>query len=251
MSQPWGPVQTDALASTQKIEEIIPAVLRIIASTFGSEGAGYYEFGADGVIFLRFYLIGDEVLTVEQLLARPDLQAYDIPRILSQGFTVDDDYLGAPVTERVFTSIVDHHVGTSVPEFDNWARDHGWEMELNLPLVVGSKPFAALCLYHGAQRSYRPSEIELAEALVKQLSLAVQASRLAEDSRQKAMAETRQKAAQDRAEELTHANAMLMSSVEAVASSADLRALLEHFLLQAMKAAGARGGVVPKTETTG
>jgi len=102
---------------------------------------------------------------------------------------------------------------------------------------VGSIGF---CLADG--RKLKTSDKAFIEGVAKQAALAIRMLDLAEQAKQAAVAATKQKAAQERAAELSRANAVLMSSVEAVANSADPKMLLENFLLEAMRAAGAKGG---------
>ncbi len=238
----------DALAATQKIEEMIPAVLRIISATFDSRATGYFEFAQDGLIFLRFYLIGDQVFSARELIKRPDLQMYDGFRNLEQGFTIDDRYLGEPLMTRTRSTIVNHEAGTSVPAFDAWAKENDWAMELNVPLVVDSHPFAALTLAREADRPYTEVEIELAEALAKQFALAVQASRIASESERRAVAVARAKeqeeAARLRANELVEINSQLRDDLAKLLEGKDAQETLKHILSSALRQLQAEGACI-------
>ena len=75
--------------------------------------------------------------------------------------------------------VIDHAAGTGVPEFDDWCRAHGWELELNVPCLIRGVARGNLVLCRAAGMLYTGAEIALAEALSKQLALAVEADRLA------------------------------------------------------------------------
>jgi signal transduction histidine kinase len=112
--------------------------------------------------------------------------------------------------------------------------------------MMRGEAFGALTLSREADRPYTAAEIELAEVVAKQLSLAVQASRLATESEARAVAiaqaTEQEKAARQTAEKLKRTNDILMESVEVVAASGDVKHLLEHFLRQALSVAGADRG---------
>lgn len=178
---------TDALAVLRNMEEIVPAILKIIAHTFDGPSAAYYEIGEDSTLYLRYYINDGRVVTGAELLAGDGAPPYDLPKILAAGFKVNQDYTGTTDYRRLKTQVINHRLGTSEPAVDAWRRKHNREMELNIPLMLGGEPFGALALSREAERPYTTAEIELAEVVVKQLSLAVQASRLATESEARAV----------------------------------------------------------------
>ena len=209
---------TDALAGAKGMDEIVPAILRIIARVFGTPSAGFFEYDqADDIIHLRYWLMDGNLFTPDALSVLDIDDERFPPRRLTSGFQVPHAYLGFPIKERLGSIVVDHSAGTSEKDFDAWLSANDWAMELNVPLVVGDRSIGALTLNRGATRAYTASEIGLAEALVKQLTLAVQASRLAEESRAQAVAAAvareQQKAADQRATELAEMNEALMREV--------------------------------------
>ena len=238
---------TDALATARGHDEIVPTVLEIAAQTFGIETAAFYEHPGD-TVYLRYWLHEGRVLRPAELLALDPLGQHAVFRRLASGFTTPVAYLGTPPSARTRAVVIDHAAGTLEPDFDAWTRAHGWELELNVPCVVGGTARGALVLYRGAGAAYTPAEVALAEALAKQLALAMEADRLAREVRdrdvERAVARERVAAAEARGAELQQANDAMRRSVERAGAALGIDALLEAFLLEAMAVAGASGGAV-------
>ena len=237
----------DALTAIDDLDEFVPATLRIVAQTFGTENCAFYEHGDKAPIYLRYWLMGDRVLRPNDLVTL-DSESFATVRRLAAGFTVPDAHLGTPVRNRTRAVILDHTCGTSEPEFHEFACKHGWATELNVPLVVDGYAEGALLIYRPAGTTYTSAEIGLAEALGKQLALAMQASRLATEKRSQAVetaiAREQEQAAQERAAELAKANEALRRGVERLAEVGNIDALLDSFLLEAMTVTGASAGAV-------
>ncbi|MBD2021124.1 GAF domain-containing protein [Leptolyngbya sp. FACHB-36] len=178
------------------------------------------------------------VFRPEELLAL-DGDRFAIIRRLASGFTVPDIYLGTPVRERTRAVVVDHLAGTSEPDFDEFACVNGWHVELNVPLVVDDCADGALVIYRSADEQFTPAEVTLAESLGKQLALAMQANRLATESKLKAVetaiAREQEKAAQERAVELAKANDALGRSLNRLANNRNLNSFLGHVLQEALQ----------------
>ena len=237
----------DALTAIDDLDEFVPATLRIVAQAFETENCAFYEHGDKAPIYLRYWLMGDRVLRPDDLVTL-DSESLATVRRLAAGFTVPDAHLGTSVRNRTRAVILDHTCATSEPEFHEFACRNGWAIELNVPLVVDGHAEGALLIYRPAGTIYTPAEIGLAEALGKQLALAMQASRLATEKRSQAVetaiAREQEQAAQARAAELAKANEALRRGVERLAKVGNIDALLDSFLLEAMTVTGASAGAV-------
>jgi signal transduction histidine kinase len=240
----------DAMAEIEDLDEFIPAVLKIVAQTFQAgqtENCAYYEHGTDDRVYLRYWLFENQVFRPEELLAL-DGDRFATVRRLAGGFIVPDTYLGTPVRERTQTVILDHAAGTPEPEFDKFTCANGWHMELNVPLFVNGSPEAALVIYRPAGQQFTPVEVTLAESLGKQLALAMQANRLATESKSKAVesaiAREQELAAQERAAELAKVNEALRRSAIGLATANNIEDILTVFLREAIAASGASAGAV-------
>ena len=212
----------DALAVAHGLDEIVPTVLAIVAKTFGIEAAAYFEHtGTEGeLVFLRYWLFEGRVLRADELLAADPTT----PRRWVDGFSVPPAY---PVAMRPATRptaiVIDHAAGTGVPEFDDWCRAHGWELELNVPCLIRGVARGSLVLCRAAGMLYTGAEIALAEALSKQLALAVEADRLAravrEGAVEAALTRERQHAADAQAAELARSHGALQAVIDAQATA--------------------------------
>ncbi|MEM9567538.1 MAG: GAF domain-containing sensor histidine kinase, partial [Cyanobacteria bacterium P01_E01_bin.34] len=82
-------------------------------------------------------------------------------------------------------------------------------------------------------------DIELAQALSNQATLAVQLTRLAEDAKQTAVLQVQEKAAQERAAELVKTNEAIARTLEALTTTPELNEFLGQILTQIVEQIGA------------
>jgi PAS domain S-box-containing protein len=83
------------------------------------------------------------------------------------------------------------------PELRNYLNSGGTKKFLRIPTLVGGRVRGFIGIRHGERPSYRPEEIELAQALAHQAMLAIQLNEFAEQSRQAAILEERNRMARD------------------------------------------------------
>jgi PAS domain S-box-containing protein len=101
---------------------------------------------------------------------------------------------------------------------------------LLVPLMVHNKLVGTLSIRIKERRQLRAAEIELAQALAQQASLAVHLTHLAERSRQVAVLEERNLAATGRWAELARANQALKQTLDILATEPDMDEVLGHVL---------------------
>ncbi len=101
---------------------------------------------------------------------------------------------------------------------------------LLVPLLVHNKLVGTLSIRVKERRELRPAEIELAQALAQQASLAVHLTHLAQRSRQVAILEERNLAATGRAAELARANQALKQTLDVLANDPEIDEVLGHVL---------------------
>lgn len=212
----------DTLGTLGSLDDFVPAALKIVSCTFGTNSCAFYEHSIDNFIYLRYWALENHVLHPKDLLEL-DQEKFAFVRRLAEGAEVPLAYVGdVPLRARKHTLILNHLTGTVVPEFDTFIQTHGWELELNLPLVINDVAEAALCIYRSAAKPFTTNEIALAEALGKQLALALQSSRLAEEAKQAAIAREQEKAATERAAELAKANEALLQRDHLLSTVAEI-----------------------------
>jgi PAS domain S-box-containing protein len=101
-------------------------------------------------------------------------------------------FSGAPVA----CEDVEHDPFTS-NDLREYLKAGGTKKFLRIPTLVGGRVKGFIGIRHGGRPHYRPEEIELAQALAHQAMLAIQLNEFAEQSRQSAILEERNRMARD------------------------------------------------------
>jgi PAS domain S-box-containing protein len=101
-------------------------------------------------------------------------------------------FSGAPVA----CEDVEHDPFTS-NDLREYLKTGGTKKFLRIPTLVGGRVKGFIGIRHGDRPPYRPEEIELAQALAHQAMLAIQLNEFAEQSRQSAVLEERNRMARD------------------------------------------------------
>ncbi|PYK14062.1 MAG: hypothetical protein DME64_12085, partial [Verrucomicrobia bacterium] len=101
-------------------------------------------------------------------------------------------FSGAPVA----CEDVEHDPFTS-NDLREYLKAGGTKKFLRIPTLVGGRVKGFIGIRHGERPPYRPEEIELAQALAHQAMLAIQLNKFAEQSRQAAVLEERNRMARD------------------------------------------------------
>jgi PAS domain S-box-containing protein len=101
-------------------------------------------------------------------------------------------FSGAPVA----CEDVEHDARVS-SALREYLRSGGTKKFLRIPTLVGGHVKGFIGIRHGARPPYRPEEIELAQALAHQAMLAIQLNEFAEQSRQAAVLDERNRMARD------------------------------------------------------
>jgi len=101
-------------------------------------------------------------------------------------------FSGAPVA----CEDVEHDPFTS-SDLREYLKAGGTKKFLRIPTLVGGRVKGFIGIRHGDRPPYRPEEIELAQALAHQAMLAIQLNEFAEQSRQSAVLEERNRMARD------------------------------------------------------
>lgn len=210
---------TDALAAMPDLENFIPAALQIAAEAFDARDCQYYEHRRGELIRLRYWLYDNRVLGPEELAQLNG--EFDFMRENAEGFTVPDSYLGVPFRQRTKATVINHASKVTRTPREELCVANGWELELNVPLVVAGEADGALVICRRKGFDYTPREISLAERLGQQLALAMEASRLSITSKQVAVAHEKERAARERAAELSRYADMLKQTIDSLVGEED------------------------------
>src|SRR2546421_220437 len=120
-------------------------------------------------------------------------------------------FTGAPVV----CEVVEHDPRISSAGRD-YFRSKGTRKLLAIPTLVGGHVKGFIGIRHGDRPPYRPEEIELAQALAHQAMLAIQLNEFAEQSRQSAILEERNRMARDIHDTLAQGFTGVIVQLEAV-----------------------------------
>ncbi len=110
---------------------------------------------------------------------------------------------------------------------------------LVVPLVAGERVLGSVNVYGTEDADWSPEDIELAEALVKQIGLAMQLTSLTEQAKSAAISREKEIAAQERASELMNVNATITESFRKMSSQPDTSAAPQVLLVDIAQAASA------------
>lgn len=128
-------------------------------------------------------------------------------------------------------AVIDTETSKSLDEsIRNWLREEGIRTLVLVPLVVKERLAGAFSVRMKERRPPRGSELDLAESLAHQASLAVQLTILAERARRVAVLEERNRAAVDRAAELARANRALKQILDVLATNPDMDEVMGQVL---------------------
>jgi PAS domain S-box-containing protein len=101
-------------------------------------------------------------------------------------------------------------------ELREYLKSGGTKKFLRIPTLVGGRVRGFIGIRHGDRPPYRPEEIELAQALAHQAMLAIQLNEFAEQSRQAAILEERNRMARDIHDTLAQGFTGVIVQLEAV-----------------------------------
>jgi signal transduction histidine kinase len=124
-----------------------------------------------------------------------------------------------------------------------WHRRRGTRVVVEAPLLLGDRPIGFLVLaVRRAADEISHTQLERVKALAQQATLALHIMDLANRAKEAAIAREQEQAAQERAVELVKANAVLSSTLDRLASDAELDGFLGHVLLEITRIARAHSG---------
>ncbi len=178
----------DEIARESSFDRIADYVLRTLTDQFGAAGSSVFLSNATtGLMDLGFVLENGRLKSTsdpELAAVYPSLSWNDIPQ-WREAFES-----GKPVV------LHDIRVGSGAPWRPHVLRQ-GVISVLLIPSFVAGKPAAAFGIRFKQQRQFRPEELELAQALANQAMLAMQLTRLSEESRRSAVVGERNRLARE------------------------------------------------------
>lgn len=205
----------DALATEPNLDKFLGQVLGAIAEQFQSPLTEYWYHPDGDIAYIGMMSWQGRILdrkAISQLF--PTHTGLD-------GFKVPPELRGGESLQRRNQYLIyeDHSENPLTNHLDwiaHWLVPRGLVKEINVPVVLGDSTIGALIIRLPREHQITTQQIELAQALAHQATLAIQLTRLAEETKQAALAKLsegiaheQEKAAQERAAELEQINAAL------------------------------------------
>jgi PAS domain S-box-containing protein len=179
----------DVLATAPAPDKFLGQMLSTIARLLGAQSVILWLLDeSNGSLVLRAWAEGTNSAKVdpEHPFIRNPASWKNDPGLQELFFS------GAPVA----CEDIDHDANIS-SALREYLRSGGTRKFLRIPTLVGGHVRGFIGIRHGNRPPYRPEEIELAQALAHQAMLAIQLNEFAEQSRQAAILEERNRLARD------------------------------------------------------
>jgi signal transduction histidine kinase len=208
----------EPLTQEHRVEEFPGIVLAAIVDQLGASGGSLWAYDAvTEVAELVLYYEGGHVVRAESVTDPLLLKTIE-PR-------------GTPGWDRIKERLLrgecllvtdpekDPLLG---PDTHSFLAARSIRTALAVPMLLQGRLMGCCALRSTRQENYGPRDLELAQALAHQATLALQLTRLAEQARQTAVLQERERAAQERAAELARENQALLQTLDALAGKPEL-----------------------------
>lgn len=201
----------DVLATEPELEKFVGHVLKAIAHQFQSPLTEYWYHLEDTAYIALINWQGrilDRVAIAQTFPSHAGLNGFKVPPELigceslqqRKQEVVYDDYSTNPFVKNLAWVVVE-----LIPR--------GLIKEINVPLVLGDTCIGSLSIHLPRDHAFTEEQLELAQALGHQVTLAVQLTQLAEEAKQVAITREQEKAASARAAELAKINEVLQAEI--------------------------------------
>jgi signal transduction histidine kinase len=137
---------------------------------------------------------------------------------------------------------------TFLPEYLEYHRKHKIRGIVCSMLWQNEQPLGFIGFGCRNRDTFSENELELVQSLAQQATLAIQLTRLAEKSKQAAIAREQEQAAQERAAELTKTNEALRRAIAGLVRLDNLDQFLAEILKISMEVSGAQSGTIALIE---
>jgi signal transduction histidine kinase len=179
----------DSLASEPSLEKFLGQVLSTIAAQFNSPIAEYW-YHPENIAFIGMMSYYDQIYDREEISkcypTHPGVEGFVVPPEMIHGeelhhckqYFITEDWLSDPFTKDV-----------------KWVPEHGLHKQINVPMVLGDECVGALIVRMSRDHQITTQQIELAQALAHQATLAAQLTQLSQRTQETAILEERNRMA--------------------------------------------------------
>lgn len=231
----------DVLATEPELDKFLGQVLGAIANQFQSPLTEYWYHPDSDIAYVGMMSWQGRILNREEISkAFPTHPGLD-------GFRVPPELRGGESLQRYKQCIIyeDHSTHPFTQHLDwvaNWIVPQGLIKELNVPMALGEETIGRVIIRLRCDRSFTKEQIELAQALAHQATLAVKLTQLAEESRQAAILKEQELAASQRVAQLAKANEALKKTLDSLAAQPELDTFLGQVLVILVEQLEGNGG---------
>lgn len=227
----------DLLATEPDLNKFVGHVLTAIAQQFHSPLTEYWSQDEQTAYVELIYWEGrilDRVAIAQTFPCHAGLVGFQVPPAM-----IDN----VPLCQRKKPIVYDDHSTNPFTQNLPWVIQElvprSLLKEINVPLFLGETTIGALTIHVPREHQFHAEQVELAQSLAHQVTLAAEMGRLAEAAQQTALAklnavlaQEREQAALERVAEFAKANTVLQRSLTWLAREKDLTRFLKQTLLE-------------------
>lgn len=223
----------DLLATDPDPDKFVGYVLTAIAQQFHSPLTEYWSQDDHTAYIELVYWEG-------HILDRTAIAQRFPCHVGLEGFKVPPEMIGSvPLRQRKNPIFYEDHSTNPFTKELAWVTQElvprGLIKEVNVPLFLGETTIGALTIHLHRDDQFTFEQVELAQALSHQVTLAVEMRQLSAEVKQAAIAREREWAAYNRAAELAKANESLQRSLNQLASDRNLESFLAQVIQEAIQ----------------
>jgi signal transduction histidine kinase len=189
-------------------------VLGAIANQFQSPLAEYWYHPEGNVAYVSMMSWLGQILNREEISkvfpTHPGLDGFRVPPELMGGESLQH--------RKQYLIYEDHRTNPFTQHLDwvaNWMVSQGLFKEINVPMTLGNDTIGALIIRLPGDRQVTTQQIELAQALAHQATLAVKLTQLAQESRMATLLEERNRMAREIHDTLAQAFTGILMQLQA------------------------------------
>ncbi len=204
----------DLLATEPELDKILGHVLGAIANQFQSPLAEYWYHPEGNVAYVSMMSWLGQILNREEISkvfpTHPGLDGFRVPPELMGGESLQH--------RKQYLIYEDHRTNPFTQHLDwvaNWMVSQGLFKEINVPMTLGNDTIGALIIRLPGDRQVTTQQIELAQALAHQATLAVKLTQLAQESRMATLLEERNRMAREIHDTLAQAFTGILMQLQA------------------------------------
>lgn len=208
--------QTEALVKTIKVlaaepvlDNFLGYVLQAIAQQLGARSGGIYLYSETHDTTILHINYEDEQIQRGEQITHPGASTQNPPR------QWDAEYMPSLRHNQVLIHDERHFTSPAYAPYSKNNAKRGIKTILVVPLLFGETFLGNITLRSTQQSDYQPEEIELARVLAYQATLAIQLTRLAQQSRSWAVLEERNRLARELHDTLGQAFTGIVMQLEA------------------------------------